>query len=131
MSDKKFYIVITVDANDADYNTSFNTITVTQLERIRPLIEKIKNFEPYTVPLDPPIDPYGGCPMTKITHDHNYPYNYMCRENLGEKTVQELYSDINEETIEEFEELLPYCENDFHTIKSIELIPYVETIKLI
>ena len=90
LNGEKFYIVITVDTNDADYNTAINIITKSKLDRIMPLIDMIKNFKPYRTPLSPPLDPYGGVPMTKITHDHNYPYN-CSRTDLGEKTIKELY----------------------------------------
>ena len=45
----EYEIRITADTNDADYITSVNTISEEDLEKIKPLIEKIKNFKPYKV----------------------------------------------------------------------------------
>lgn len=122
MNEKKFYIVIKVDTNDADYNISINTISTTQLKRITPLIEQIKNFKPYEGKTKSGL---------KFIHRHNYPQYYCHREDLGEKPISELYCNIDEEIIEEFGDLLPYCKYGFHTIIYIELIPFVEKIKLI
>ena len=122
MGEKKFYIVIKVDIEDADYNISFNPISTIQLKRITPLIEQIKKFKPYKGKTESGFE---------ITHKHNYPYNDCCIKELGEKSISELYSNVDKEIIREFENLLPFCEYDFHTIVSIELIPYEETIKLI
>jgi hypothetical protein len=120
-NEEKFYIVITIDTNDADYITSFKSITKSKLDLIMPLINKIKEFKPYKGKTKSGLE---------FTHNHNYPFGTACREDLGEKSVKELYS-IDENIIEEFEGLLPFCEYDFHSINSIKLFSYMQVIKLI
>ena len=116
-------ITIIVDTNDGDYNTEISKITQKNLTQIMPLIKAIKNFKPYKVKLD----------GTDWKHSHNYPYGECLRKDLGEKSPQELYQDINEDIIEFFEEeFLPiYSEYGFHTISSIEICPFVEKTKLL
>ncbi len=116
-----YEITIIVDTNDADYDTSINCISEENLEKIRPLIIAIKNFKPYK----------GKSRNKTYTHNHNFPYGEMCRENLGEKTHEEIYSEFSEE-MQIFEDLIPYGgEWGFHTITSIEYGPYVKKIKLL
>jgi len=43
----KKYIVIKADTNDGDYVSEKSEITDYQIEQIKPLIEAIKNFQPY------------------------------------------------------------------------------------
>ena len=108
MSSKK-QIVITVDTNDADYNTSINVITDEDLKKLMPLIKAIKTFQPYQ-------GKYG------LNH-HNYPNGeYAYRPDLGVKTPRELYPSVNEEAFQIFEDLAPYGEYGYHSIESIELI---------
>jgi hypothetical protein len=107
-------ILIQIDTNDADYMSSANEITDEEIEKIRPVIEAIKNFKPYI----------GTKKSYKNEHDSNYPTGECCREDLGEKTAEELYGHIP--GFETFEELLPYPEYGFHTIESIKIIQIVE-----
>ena len=112
-----YEITIVVDTNDGDYNTSINCISEENLEKIRPLITAIKNFKPYK--------------NKGRTHNHNFPYGEMCREDLGEESFEEIYSEFSEE-MWIFEDLIPYGgEWGFHTITSIEYGPYVKKIKLL
>lgn len=108
---KQFELIITVDENDADYNTKMSVIPEEDLNRILPLIEAIKNFKPYTSKSD------SG---SEWTHRHNYPFGDCCREDLGEKPPYEFYP-FDEEVFEIFEEYVPYSEYGFHTIVSIEV----------
>ena len=109
-------ITITVDTNDADYNTSVNEISEEDLEKIKPLIAAIRKFKPYTHKFKNGHD---------WPHRHNYPFGDACREDLGEKPPTELY-DFSEEIFEIFEELFPHTEDGFHTIDSITVCPLIE-----
>jgi len=116
---EKFEIRITVDTNDADYNTEINTISVKDLNKIKPLIKAIAKFKPYTV-------------ETKgMSETHHYNYNINWREDLGEKSPKELY-DFPEEVHELFQEYCPSAgEDGFHTIESITVHPKVKKEKLL
>lgn len=109
---KKYKIIIIVDTNDADYSVSTSEITEEDLDKIRPLIEAIKNFKPYSADRD-----FEG----KWKFEHNFPIGECCRTDLGEKEVEELY-DFPEEVHEIFNELIPHPEWGFHTITEITLI---------
>lgn len=116
---KTHEIMIRVDTNDADYDTSITGITEEELESIRPIIEAIKNFKPYKTK----IDGY------ERTHHHNWPYGEMRREDLGEKEPEDIYSnlDFGTDAMYLFEDLLP-CggEYGFHTIDAIIVYPKPE-----
>jgi len=107
-----FEITIVVDTNDGDYVTEVCQITEYKLNKIKPLIEAIKNFKPYN------------------GHTSNYPIGECCRSDLGEKTPQELYK-FEDKIFELFEDYCPYNEYGFHTIKSIEVCPAREKEKLL
>ena len=94
------FIEITVDTNDGDYMTAVNEIEEGELKAIRPLIEKIKAFTP------------------RGPNNNNYPYGECLREDLGQKSVGDLYN-VDPEVIETFEGFTPYSEYGFHTITSI------------
>ena len=95
--------------NDADYIISVTLITDEQLEAFKPLFKAIKAFKPY---------------RTKINgldwnHNANWPTGeYCCREDLGEKTIEELYGDLGVEFDENF---VPHSDGNIHTIKSISV----------
>jgi len=119
-----YEIAVTVDTNDADYNTEITEITEEDLEKIKPLIEAIKNFKPY--------ETQSG-PSDNITwrHTHNYPHGeYVPRRDLGEKSTRELY-DFSEEIFQIFEDLCPYGEYGFHSIESITVCPANKKTKLL
>jgi len=108
-------ITIKVDSNDADYLIETNIICKEDLDQIKPLIEAIKNFEPY--------EAFWDKEQThKTTYSHNYPRGEYCpREDMGEKTVEEIYPQFDEEIFEIFEEFCPCGEYGFHTIKAISI----------
>lgn len=120
----KHEISIKVDTNDGDYATEVREISDSDLDKIKPLIVAIKKFKPYkTVTLDTKMD---------WTHTHNYPFGECLRPDLGEKSPREFYQGVvSEDTIELFEEFLPYNEYGFHTIVSIEVTPLVKKTKLL
>lgn len=97
-------IKIVVDHNDADYLTSINPISEKDIDRIKPLILMIKNFEPFK------------------HNRHNFPTEECVRADMGEKTPIELYGKyIDHDIIEYFQDLCPWHEYGFHTVESIEI----------
>ena len=108
-------LLVTVDTNDGDYVREIVKIDDKTLEHFKPLIEKIKNFQPYN---------NGGW-----SHHHNFPYGECLREDLGEKHPIELYN-ITEEEYEYFLDAFSLYGGEwgFHTIKSIQEITLGEII---
>lgn len=128
MSEKKvdLMLVVTGDHNDADFITAINPITEEDLARFTPLIEAIKNFQSYKGKSDP--DEHPGSSL-EWNHDNNWPCGeYGCRQDLGEKTITELYKsdEISEELIEEFDEnYVPHAEGwNLHTIYEIYTVRF-------
>jgi hypothetical protein len=116
------YISITIDTNDADYVTLMTKITDDEVAKFMPLIEAIKNFKPYTAVYESQLS-------QKWTHGHNWPNNeYAPREDLGEKTVEDIYKGIKPELIHEFMEYVPAGS---HSIKSITLYEVSEVKELL
>lgn len=116
-------IIITVDANDADYNTKVSKISKKDLDKIKPLIAAIKKFKPYKT-----------CSENKLkrTHCHNYPYgDFSPRSSLGEKSATALYPEFDEDIHEMFTSLCPFGEHGWHTIESIYIAPYTKGKKLL
>jgi hypothetical protein len=122
----KKYIIVKADTNDADYVMEKSEITDEQIEQLKPLIEAIKNFQPYET-----ITKRGNQPRT---HRHNFPCGEFVREDLGEKDAFTYYLEqgISEDVLEMFcSEFAPSSENGIHTIISIEIIVVQEEIKLL
>lgn len=113
----KQYIEITADTNDADYVNNRCEITNEELELIKPVIQAIKDFKPYVSKTE------DGKMDWK--HDHNYPNGEFVREDLGEKTAEELYGHL--EGFEIFNDFCPYGEYGIHTIESIVILKAEET----
>jgi hypothetical protein len=101
---KAMLLVVRGDHNDADFVTKVTPITEKVLERFLPLIEAIEKFQPYkgfsapvahrSRPSDKPLE---------WTHDHNWPVGeYGYREDLGCKTITELYGDLAQEFDDEY-----------------------------
>ena len=114
-------IVITVDTNDGDYATKISSISKEKLKQIKPLIVAIAAFKPYKA---------KGPTSREYKHHHNYPYGECCREDLGERTPEQLYI-FSEEIFELFLEYLPYNEYGFHTIERIEVFEKVNQQRLL
>ena len=60
-----------------------------------------------------------------MTHYHNWPKGEYClRDDMGEKPIHEIYSHIDPELLERFDEdYVPYGdEGNVHTIESIEIM---------
>lgn len=106
---KTFYVEI--DTNDADYIGQLVKVEDEIVEKWTTLIEKIKNFKPYTGIA------YSG---SNWNHTHNFPIGECCRRDLGEKYPEELY-DITEEELKEFIKTFELYggEFGFHTISRI------------
>lgn len=106
------FIEIIGDTNDADYISKTSEISKEDLDnKLRPLFEKIRQFKPYKVKVD----------GLEWTHRNNFPFGENCREDLGEKSVEELYG-IDEEFMEFLYDIIPGdFENEIHTITSAEV----------
>lgn len=115
---RSFYIE--VDPNDGDYVGHLITIPKEDFERFKPLIEKIKNFEPYEG-----VSESGIC----YTRHHNFPIGDLYRPYLGDKSPQELYN-ITDEEYEDFIETFELYggEYGFHTITKIQEVTLGEEI---
>lgn len=114
-------LLVTIDTNDADYIREIVEIDEDTLEHFKPLIEKIKNFQPYT---GSPRD--GGCIWR---FRNNFPVGDCLRKDLGEKHPMELYN-ITEEEYDYFVDAFYLWGGDwgFHTIVSIQEITLGEKI---
>lgn len=103
---RTFYVE--VDTNDADYVGKLVHVNHDKVEKWMPLIEKIKNFKPYT-----------GTSESGSTWNHtsNFPVGECCRYDLGEMDPCDLYN-ITEDELDEFIETFELYgyENSFHTI---------------
>ena len=111
-------LAVIIDTNDADYITRIIDVDEEDLERFLPLIEKIKNFKPYTVE-------YEGryTPSWSWSFSNNFPIGDCLRDDLGEKHPKELY-DLSDEDYEDFIETFHLWGTDwgFHTIENIQEI---------
>ncbi len=105
----KFRIAVTVDTNDADYNTKVSFISESLLAELEPLIRAIKKKGPR----------------------QNYLVGDCCRRDLGEKPPTEMYPEFSERLHDKFRDLCPYIEGGFHTIESITVSPVTATRKLL
>lgn len=114
MKKDKYTIEVKVDTNDADYASEVSSISEKELEELMPLIKAIKEFKPYKTKTT------GRDPMD-WTHDNNFPHGECRRRDLGEKTPEEIYSEIDEGTMELFTDLCPSTEYGFHTIERIRI----------
>ena len=106
---RTFYVE--VDTNDADYVGQLVKVSNEDTEKWMPLIEKIKNFKPYSG-----VSKHGMV----WEHRHNFPFGECCRKDLGEKSPCELYN-ISEEEMEDFQEAFWLWGNEygFHSITKI------------
>jgi len=121
-----YYINITADTNDADYISELNEISEEQLEKILPVIEAIKGFQPYDGKLR-----HNGSSWRCF---HNFPNGECLREDLGEKSPEELYVEtglVTQEQLEAFYEFIPSDEYGIHTIKHVKLLKVVEEQELL
>lgn len=90
---KKYEISITVDQNDADFVTEICVITEKQLDKIKPLINKIKK------------------------KNGEYEYGDISEQGWDNPTKQYKFSKEEFELLHEF---LPNTEYGFHTIENVE-----------
>ena len=120
----KLELTVTVDTNDADYLVKVSQITQDELNKILPLINAIKKFKPYTTKTT-------GNYKLDWSHTHNYHIGEHVRDDLGEKSVAELYPQFSEAIHELFQEFCPYGENGFHTVESITVSPFIKKTKLL
>ncbi len=97
----KLYLEIKADTNDADYVTCRTIITQQQIDRLKPLIEAIKNNP----------DSHNWITSEYFSDDHKRP--------------EDAYGQFGK-LVEEFEDYIPYGEYGIHTIKSITLLRAIE-----
>lgn len=110
-------LLVTVDTNDADYVNEVVEVDEKDLERFLPLIEKIKNFKPYS------IEHEGKWDNWSWNFHNNFPTGECLRGDLGEKHPKELYN-LSDEDYEDFVEIFQLWGGEwgFHTIVSIQEI---------
>ena len=124
----KYEITIVADPNDGDYMTRVEEISEEDLETIKPLIQAIKEFKPYTVEYE---NKYSvGAGLRKTTHSNNYPFGDCLRKDMGEKSPEEIYS-FSKEVFYIFEDLIPCSEYGIHTIESVTVCPLQKKTKLL
>jgi len=113
------YLLVNVDTNDGDYIEKMSPVTDEQLAILKPLFHAIGQFKPYTTE------------KWKYGHGHNFPYGEVCREELGEKTPEELYPE-HKEAVELFQDdFIPHAEYGFHTICNVKVLTITEIQELI
>ena len=109
---KKLYI--TADFNDGDYGHVLIEVSEEVFNKFKPLIDAINNFQPYIMRSDFGID------------HHNW---NSAREDLGEISLYEKYSQFEKDYIDEFSQIfidplpVPYCGSEDqppHTIVSLK-----------
>jgi hypothetical protein len=103
-------ITVRADVNDGDYEENTSDINAEQLASIMPLVEAIRNFKPYQG---------EWSPGQFTTHDHNFPTGEQLRTDMGERTLPEIYPQIEPAALEYFETLLPFDEFGVHTVDGI------------
>ena len=117
-------LIIIADTNDADYITSIKTITDDELKLIQPMIQAIKNFEPYK-----------GLSIGGVTWNHtsNYSWGECTREDLGELSANDYYvsKGITEEEFEIFDDYVPCSEYGVHTIHKIIVYDIIKETNLL
>ena len=102
-------LLITVDYSDGDYLKDLIEISEEEFNKFKPLIDAIDQFSPYICHHE-----YGGIAY------HNWE---SAREDLGQKSLYETYSQFPETLIDEFQERFLSIHNPgedyggtFHTI---------------
>lgn len=108
----KYEILIEADHNDGDYITQINTITLDDLELIKPLIQAIK---------DNP-ERYNWCAYSD-TNNPEAP-DHVYSEFVGINKDGFSIMDI-------FNELIPYDEYGIHTITKVEVYSIPEKERLL
>lgn len=116
---RHFYIVC--DYNDGDLSSGIVSISESDYQRFKPIIEAIVNYEPYVC-----RHKYGGIDYT----------NWIStRPDLGEKSIYEKYPQFSEELLDEFNEKMldiPNPESEyvdgFHTIEKIQEVFFGDTL---
>ena len=112
----KKYLVIKADENDGDYFVEMNEISDKKLLSFQKLIDAISKFKEYE-----------GAAIDEIPfkHHHNFPCGEFTREDLGEKTAEEMYVGgkvVDQNTFDDFMDFVPCGSTGIHTIVSIKVI---------
>jgi len=119
--EKKRYFYVVCDYNDGDLSKGIVTISESDYQRFKPIIEAIANYEPYVCRHE-----MGGIDY------HNW---FSYRPDLGEKSVYEKYPQFSPELLDEFNEKMldiPNPESEyvegFHTIEKIQEVFFGDTL---
>jgi hypothetical protein len=118
------FAIISVDTNDADYETHTIEVSEEQAFVLARVANAINTFEPYEV------QTHG----LMVKHEHNFPTGECLRMELGEIPPAEYYVEsekINSEDYYGFLDMIPSCEYGFHTVKEIKILAVIGEIKLI
>ncbi len=104
-------LLIIADYNDGDYVKDIVKVEDDVFEKFLPLIRAINNFEPYVAKCD-------WCNIVTQNWQNT-------RQDLGEKTIYEVYSQFSKDYIDEFMDIfmsglhVSYWDDTFHTIVEI------------
>ena len=116
----KYMLIVTGDTNDADFVTKTTYVDESELENIKAIIQKVSQFKPYI----------GTRDDWKHLFHNNFPYadgEYIPREDLGEKSAEEMYGDM--EGFDYFiEECCPF---NIHSLTHIELVEVLNSTVLL
>lgn len=119
--EKMRYFYVVCDYNDGDLSSGIVTISESDYNRFKPIIEAIANYEPYVC-----RHKMGGIDYS----------NWMSpRPDLGDKSIYEKYPQFSEDLLDEFNEKMldiPYPESEyvegFHTIEKIQEVFFGDTL---
>ena len=118
----KKYLFVCVDTNDGDNLESLTPISDEDIDALLPLMAAIEQFKPYQATV-------RGMSMT---HRHNFPYGEVLREDLGERSVDELYGMEHKDALQLFQDnYLPYSEYGCHTIESVRVLTIAEDVRIL
>jgi hypothetical protein len=113
----KKLLIIKADTNDGDYVTAMHEVTEEYIKALEPVFKAISEFKPYRT------EKVEGMQSAGWTHNHNWPCgNDLPRLDLGEKYPQDIYPQLSNEDVEEFNQLCPTAEYGIHTIVDIRVL---------
>lgn len=115
----KMLLIVEADTNDADYITRITEVDLKIVEALTPVFDAIKAFQPYAISTE-----NNGA----WTHDSNWPIGDCRRVDLGEKSPAEIYG-LDDETVEFFEEFVPFGEYGIHTITSVRVLVVTDDVE--
>ena len=103
------YVIIQGDTNDADYIEQISEISEEDVERLKRIASVITDYN------------------KQHTYGHNWPLSEYVDEN-----VEDLYGDkLSENDMSLMDELVPYGEDNIHSIRSIRILEVTADIKIL